>query len=73
MKIEKNKSEYDSLFKDVKRGQCFKHFTGDFYIKIMEISSSRTNCISLAGGAAGICDETDKVTIFENAKVVLGD
>lgn len=73
MKIEKVKKEYVSLFQDVKRGQCFRHSSGGFYIKIQGFTSSNNNCINLSSGYTGICNDSDRVKIFENAEVVLGD
>lgn len=70
MKIEKE--EYNAIFKNVKEGQCFKHITGGFYIKIHKSDDSTTNCIALDDGRQGVCSDIEKVRIFGDAKIVLG-
>lgn len=72
MKIEKEQKENVTLFKDVEEGQCFRHDTGGFYIKVTRFDST-INCINLRDGASGTCYKNSKVKLFENAKVVLGE
>jgi len=73
MKIEKEKRENVTRFKDVKIGQCFKHSYGSFYIRMGKMGSSTNNCVNLSCGSQGLCLADEKVKVFENATVVLGD
>lgn len=71
MKIETEKESRKQTFKDVKYGQCFRHNSGGFYIKIHEPSGSGDNCVNLDSGWPGVCCTNERVKIFEDAKVVL--